>query len=385
MWRSLSRSMSVVLCAAAVSFAAAPQQDRDDDGLPDRDEEILGSNPASADTFYRVLDDGVESDSARQRPGYDATKDFVGVECAHAGDDRFLWRVRFAAEPKPEDTVLHLYVDADADEETGRKASPGSPVAGTDYMLSVVGGQGRATRYNAEGNTIPGPVVRFVAQDKTIVLSADVEFARSGDSLRTSLYVLCHTVSGSGQSPAMSDSSPKKPVEGVVLTDRKKPIRAVDFSENHRVKATFGEQLLRSIELAEGTIVVPHNRFHCDGYAVDLFTSNRWPHVSRERPEGKVWTEAPRAGRFYVGFMMYDDSNDERVGIYVVDKLLGVAVARKDNNRTWLYWLDEPYEFQGGDACSWKRSAQAASMDSAIFSFCAKSRRSARSRPAWRI
>lgn len=349
MSRNLYLWIVAVFCLTAVTLAAPPAQDRDGDGISDRHEETLGSDPASADAFQVIVKDGVESEAARNRPGYDATKDFTTVECCHAGDDRFLWRVTFAAEPKPEDTVLHLYVDADANAETGRKADTGSPVAGTDYMLSVVGGQGRATRYNAEGNTIGGPVVRFVVQEKSILLSADVELARAGGSLQASLYVLCHTASSSGQNPAMSDSSPKVAVQGVKLTDRKKMVRAVDFAENYRVQATFGEDLLRALELSPETLVVPHDKLECDGFAVDIFTSNRWPHVSRQRPDGKVWTEAPKAGRYHVGFMMYDDSNDDRMGIAIDGKLQGVAVAREDNNRTWLYWLQQPYEFRGGE------------------------------------
>lgn len=349
MWRQLHLGIVALFCAAAFSLSAPSEQDRDGDGLLDREEEILGSDPMSPDRFATILEDGEESEAARGRSSYDASKDFIAVESAHVGENRFLWRVRFAADPRSEDTVLHLYVDADTEEETGRKAAAGGAVAGTDYMLSIVGGQGRATRYNAEGNTIPGPVVRFVVQDKAMVLSADVDLARGGDSLHTSLYVLCHTISESGQSPAMSDASPKRAIEGVVLTDRKKPIRAVDFSENHRVGATFGESLLQSVELAEGTVVVPHDKLQCDGFEVDLFTSNRWPHVSRQRPDGKVWTQAPKSGRYHVGFMMYDDSNDERVGVFIEGKLEGVAVARQDNNRTWLYWLEQPYDFQGGE------------------------------------
>jgi hypothetical protein len=50
--------------------------------------------------------------------------------------------------------------------------------------------------------------------------------------------------------------------------------------------------------------------------------------------DGTVVARAPQGGRFHVGFMMYDDSNDERIGFYVDDALQGVAVANVDNNTT---------------------------------------------------
>ena len=82
--------------------------------------------------------------------------------------------------------------------------------------------------------------------------------------------------------------------------------------------------------------------------------------------------------------MMYDDSNPERVVFSVDGKMRGVAVAGQDNNRTWLYWLEEPIEFHGGERVELRAAGAAASTASATSSSYPNRRRSARSATTWR-
>jgi hypothetical protein len=340
---------AIVLLFAHLVAGADDDRDTDGDGVFDTNEQILGSDPASADLFSSIIEDGLENDQRRAQAGYDATKDVVSVEFCHVGGDRYLWRVTMADEPRLEDTVLHLYVDADANQTTGRKVKPGAPNHGTEYMLSVVGGNARSTLYGAEGNSGSGPPVSFVVQDNCVILSADVDLRRDLDGIRYDLYVLCHTTSQSDGSPSMSDSSRKRPIAKLAVSERSKIMRPVDYQENYGVRATFGIAAVTSALRASDVIVVPHDKLASDGFCIDHFTTRRWPHVRRERNDASVSTRVSEPGRYHVGFMMYDDSNDERVAIHIDDQLCGVAVARQDNNRTWLYWLDEAREFRGDE------------------------------------
>jgi len=342
-------SWLILPCSCLALAAPAPPADRDGDGICDQDEEILGTDPARPDVLRPIITAGPQSEAQRKRPGYDATKDVTGVEFCHVGEDRYLWRVTLAAPPRLEDTVLHLYIDADADAATGRKGSAGAASTGTEYMVSVVGGRSGATRYAPDGRSLPGAQVSHTVSGNSVLISADVELGRDEKGARYALYILCHATSKPDQKLAMSDSTRKEPVSGIPLVAAKKPVRPQDLTENSGVLATFGIDLLRRLLVAPENLVVPHDKLQLEDFAVDIQTSNRFSHVSLQRRGGKVWTEAPRAGRYHVGFMMYDDSNDERVGIYIEGRLCGVAVARQDNNRTWLYWLAEPQEFRGGE------------------------------------
>ena len=76
------------------------------------------------------------------------------------------------------DPNLHLYVDADADPSTGRKGSERAASTGTEYMLSVVGGSGRATHYDRDGNLLTGPLVTFVVDGNSVLITSDIDLSR---------------------------------------------------------------------------------------------------------------------------------------------------------------------------------------------------------------
>jgi len=349
MLRALGFAMLLALAAPALSLAQEAPRDTDGDGIPDREEEILGTDPRWAEPLSPILDDGPEPEARRQQPGYDATKDVVKVDFGNVAEDRCLWRVTLADAPRLADTVLHLYVDADADAATGRKSSPESTVTGTDFMLSVVGDRGTSNSYRPDGAVVPGPAVSHVVLGNAVLMTADVNLGRDASGLRCALYVLCHTMTKENQPARMSDSTPKRLITGIPQSERKKILRLSDHQENFAVDATFGEDLLNRVLTAEENVVVPHDKLDREGFAVDLQTSRKWPHLSLEGAAGKAWTLAPKAGRYHVGFMMYDDSSKERIGISIDGQLCGVAAACEDNNRTWLYWLKDAREFKGGE------------------------------------
>jgi hypothetical protein len=344
MLSSLASLVVVVVLAPAL-----PQATVDRNGLTAEQRETLGTSLDRPETWTVVMESPPQSEKQRASGNYDASKDVTRVECAHVAQDRWLWRVTMAGTPRPEDTVLHLYLDADANPNTGRKGSAQGPSTGTDYMVSVVGGQSNASRYDADGKSIAGPQVTHLVVGNQYLIAADLDLAIDANRARYGLYVLCHTITKAGQKVSMSKSTGKQIVSGIPLQPGAKPQRLRDRQENFQVDATYGDDLLRRVLVAPENLVVPHDRLVCEGFQVDIQTSQRFPHLVLRHADARASALAPKAGRYHVGFMMYDDSNDERVAISIADRVQGIAVARQDNNRTWLYWLKQPYSFQGGE------------------------------------
>lgn len=349
MTRALPATIVALLVLCCLPCLA---QDADGDGLLDAQEETLGTDPGFPETLQVILDDGPESEARRRAAGYDAGKDLLTLECGHVAGNRFLWKATFAGPPTLQDTVFHLYVDADSDATTGRDGGTQSPVAGTDYMLSVVGGGANSGHYTKNGTREAGPLVSFSTGGNCLWVSADVELGRDDTGARYAVYVLCHNTTEAGKSPTMSDSTAKLAVEGIALNDRKKIMRPSDYTESFGVTQTFGLDVIRPFLVAPTTHEVRYDQLQCDGFAVDIQSDRRYAHVSVQKAGGRVWTNPPMAGRFHLGFMMYDDYNSERVVMRINGEVVGMVIADKNNNRTWIHYLSEPRDLTTQDEVS---------------------------------
>jgi hypothetical protein len=234
--------ISFFAAAVMASVFAVAEADPGRGELPGEVKAALGIAPDQAVAWTVVYDGGGVSEAARQREGYDPTKDVVRVELAHVAEDRYVWRTTLAAPPRLDDTVHHIYVDADADSQTGREGY------GVEYMLTVAAAAGRATRYEPDGRLGTGPSVRFAVDGNTLLTSADVDLDADAAGARFRMWVLCHTTT-SAQQPraAMSSNTPRILVEGVALTDRTKLILPSDYTEHHRVASTFGLDVIRPL------------------------------------------------------------------------------------------------------------------------------------------
>ena len=326
-----------LLLLLPVNFGFA--QDADRDGIVDRDEIILGTDPHHADVFTPIMEDAPETNAMQTSTKYDASKDILQVEFCHIGEDRSLWRITFSAPVNMKDTVLHLYIDADSDTATGRPGPPGGATTGTDYMLSFIGGKASSRVYDAKGKRTDGPHVNVVASAETLLISADLELTDTDDGLQYAMYVLCHSATDPGERPAMSDSLAKTQITGLPISDQKKIRRLKDFKDNHWVDATFDLEQIRKILIDPKNQVVPHDQLEREGFAIDSLTAQRFPHLTAQHTGARAWTSPPKPGTYYVGFMMNDDTDKEIVGILVDRKQQGVVVANRNDHRTWLYWL----------------------------------------------
>lgn len=336
----LNRTACFIGVLAIICWGQAWGQDSDGDGLSDAIEAQLGTDPRFPEHLQLVHEDGLESEASRQKPGYDPTKDLLTVEFCHVAGNRYLWRTTFAAPPRVEDMVHHLYLDADGNKGTGREGY------GVEYMLSMAGGRTWSNHYSPDGRQESGPVVFLVADGNCLLTCADVELGRNEQGVAFRMHVLVHT---NTPNPPMMDSTVQFAVTGIPLNDREKIMRPADFAEDYKVTGTYGLDIIRPMLTNPANVAIPYDQLELDGFEVDMQTERRYGHLRMLRVGAKASARVPRAGRFHPGFMMYDDGNPERIAIYVNDELAGVAVANRNNNRTWVWWLTEARELTTND------------------------------------
>ncbi len=344
------RSAIFAMTAALLLSIAVPALavDSDGDGISDANEEILGTFPDQAEEFVVVNEDGAEEDPGE---GYIAAQDIVKVEFAHVAEDRYIWRTTFAAEPNLDNHVHHIYVDADSDLETGRPNG-----TGTDYMLSTSGGRAWSNHYLPNGErAASGPVVYIATEGNSLLTCADVDLGRDEDGARFEMWVLSHTTTSDDQpTPPMSDNTGRFTVEGIALNDREKIVRPGDLTESTDVTGTFGLDIIRPTLVDEDNVVLRYDELELDGYEVDIQTSRRYGHLISRGTGATATHTVEQPGTYHAGFLMYDDGSDERIAIHVNDEFAGIAVANANNNRHWIYWLDEARDFEAGDRISFE-------------------------------
>ena len=112
----------ISLFAAFLAFVPSPDVvDAEHGGLSAEIRKTLGMAPDQPEEWVVVYEDQAASENVRQRDGYDPTKHVLRVEFMHVAGDRYAWRTTLAAPPNLDDTVHHIYVDGDANSETGRE------------------------------------------------------------------------------------------------------------------------------------------------------------------------------------------------------------------------------------------------------------------------
>lgn len=344
------RGLAVVGILNLFSPFAVLAADSDKDGIPDKVEEQLGTRPDEAEEFLCALKDGKEAEEERREAGYDSGLDIDAVWVAHAGGNRFVWRVDMVGPLDLSNTILHLYIDADRNRETGRKSS--GNVEGVEYMVTSVNGSGRSTVFAPDGERLDPILITVEPVERSVFFSADLKIDQDAAGGNFELYVLCHSATTEDEPrPRMSDSSKRVAVEGVPSVDRPKVRRLVDLTSPENTNRTFGLDVIRATLRQDNVAEVRYDELRLDGFEVNAQTSRRFGHVVRKKLLGSVSCLAP-AGSYHVGFLMYDNGNEDRIVFQIDGAVKGVAVANADNYRHWLYWLDEPIHFTGKEQLS---------------------------------
>ncbi|MGI6355036.1 MAG: hypothetical protein ACOX6W_08075 [Lentisphaeria bacterium] len=347
--------LSLCVAVLATVFAAAQNSaakiDTDRDGLPDELERYWGTDPAVPD-LPAVIYTFPERDAAsRAKPGYDPALDPQELAVTHIAEDRYLWRVAFAADVKSDECVLHLYLDSDGNQATGRQS--GGPVNGTDHMISFNYNATRMQLYPPDGGrpTPVKPPYHYV-DGKYLYLLTDLAAPAQPGLETATMHILCHganTADGK-PSPMSTNSGGKRFAVGpIAQRPGAKIIRLTDREDLEGFDRSYGIDMIRDQLFGNhGVVFAGYDQLSLDGFEIDLFTQAHFGHLKSLRPLARAATAAPK-GRFHPGFLIFDRNDGSRFAMTIQGDVKGFAPINVNNNRYWVYWLRDAIDFQGGE------------------------------------
>lgn len=330
-----------LLFASPWALLADNGRDGDGDGLPDKVEEALGTDPSFPESLDVIVRDPTRDQGDRVgRDNYAPGLDIVAVALGNVAQDRWLWRVDFLDNVLTDNLGLIIYIQADNDPATGRKDA-----RGIDYMLTCHAMRSAVRAFAPDGSSRQLSA-RAAVLGKSLYLCADLKLHQEAGKTRCSAWVLLETI----QPYKMVDTVPEFQIIAQGESPRKKVRLVGDYTENENVLVTWGLDLMRSLPANPRNVRLPIQECKLHGFKYDIFTEYHMPSVRvMEGPPYTISATVPTSGRFYPAFIAYDCSGRQVYTMSINGRRLGVAVAREENNRQALFILSQPVQLKKGD------------------------------------
>jgi len=326
----LAGFLSCLLSMAAMNHAARAQN------APLSTSELnqLGVTAAQVAQLKVVNEKTVKSEGASA--GLIITK----VLFTNAGGNRFLWRVDFAGNIPADNSNIIFYINTDADEKTGR-----TDYKGIDLMIWAEDGSARTAFYTPEGKLVDGPPAVAVIKDNHLFVSVDIDLHQQDNATVVPMRLIAQT-----SKPLKSQSNtPFFELHGAPVSKEEKMQRAEKTLQNENTVFTWGLADLRRMENDAANIWIPITDAKLSGWAIDYNSEYRENSATLRSGKGSIQISAPRDGRFYPAFILYDESPGAALGIFVNGQQHGTVIAKDGDNNQKLFALSAPVDLKKGD------------------------------------
>ena len=327
---------SMLLCLAFL--APVRGQDMDGDGIGDDDERVLGMDPAFAEPFELLCDDGVKgAGDSSVRPDLLPCRDFTKVFFAPVARGRYAWRVDFVEPFVPgDDTVFILYMDIDNNPETGRQDK--AFARGVDVMF-------RPTDLQLIGFTAgTRPGWSSLIRGTSMFLVADLDLNQKNGRSRYRASLLSQNMLEGKLSDA--DTSPWLKVNASGQSDR--PPRPWSAFESEGVQNWhMSRRGVRDLLRTPDNVGISPKACELRGFAAD----ERVDEVFGGKRQGeRLLLPSPVSGSFYLAWvLMNTEGRDQAHALYVRGERKGTAVCDELGRGQQFFVQEEPTNLREGD------------------------------------
>ena len=258
---------------------------------------------------------------------------------ANAGGNRSLWRLDFAGEYPEDNSNVIFYINTDNDTATGR-----ANYKGIDLMVWVENGTTRTSFYDAGGKVTAGPPAFAVIAGKHLYMSIDIDLHQQGNQTVVPVQIVAQT-----HTPLKGQSNtPFFDLQGAPAGAGPKPERVVPVIKNQNVVFTWGLQDLLAIHADKTNIVLPITQANLKEWRIQAGEYRTYSAII-SAGRGSIRATVPKAGRYYPGFIYYDDTPNAAIDILINGKRQGIATSNDNNNDQKLFALSKPLDLKEGD------------------------------------
>ncbi|MBD3293622.1 MAG: hypothetical protein GF393_11915, partial [Armatimonadia bacterium] len=216
----MARSMHLAFIVAALLWAmtafAQPQRPIIEDHTP---------APPAQDVPEALMDLALPQGALdRLTEVYSADEGVRSVHVAWLSGHRYLWRVELAEELTGKQ-YISLYVDTDAEPETGRQDAPGPELLvqwGPDYA--------RMTEWMADGATTRDRGLRKAVNGRTLWATTDQELAVSDDQARFRFWITSPVGNVASTDATIPAEAPSAATRGIEVTTKRTEENATRFT-----------------------------------------------------------------------------------------------------------------------------------------------------------
>ncbi|MBT3380546.1 MAG: hypothetical protein HN742_32215 [Lentisphaerae bacterium] len=331
--RSPTRWLPVLLLSVSCLSARSAEPDTDRDGMPDALEQRLGTLPQLAEKLEEVATHATYKPTPERLARWDITR----VRFGNVAKGRWLWAIEFAEPFETDNSSVILYVDADSDPSTGREKHGCEAM----YFQRTRGASGFAS----DGGSTTVPPARIGVANGVLYLCADLDLKQVDGRSRHRIMILSQSI----EPFQARDSMRYTEIDGPGDSERPKPVMLADTRRSVGFEVTQNAAQLWGIRADKRNVIL--NSFRdCElrGFAY-YQRQYRWPAVNKKGGKGTIAANAPGAGTFHVGAVVYDADEAQVYEMAVDGTRVGRFVARERNRRQRLFFSSKPVTFKGGE------------------------------------
>jgi hypothetical protein len=298
---------------------------------------------------FSVVHEYIPTPEDKARPREEFSRVITKVSYAHGGGDVHIWCIEFAGEaPLNYEWNVVFYIDADNDISTGRAGLGAEEQIGIKSVGGTLDISRRSYAANGQSAESPAPLpLRTLVHGRRLYIRYDnLTKNVEGDELLFRCSILSEGTIIKENKRATINKKEWGPVRGIKAEEA----YYITGRPSKKLQKTYGLDLIRDVVADSKNHVMPVMDCEVENFRLYPYSHETFSLYSPAG--GRITADVGTSGKFYPGFVIYDESGVHEYILTHNGTEIGRGVGDEENNREWLLFSQEPIEVKKGDTLS---------------------------------